>query len=172
MLHQLASLGVSSSSASVTLSESDLSNSVPVQPVLTHAGVLSAPKTGTFTPKYIRSLPRLTGSVNINVAEVSYQLRLVAGFRAKAVAPHDDTFAENLAFEDLSFIFDGPCLTLYQQLASGRIDWCANVVNAKNMNNPGRQIPLGKKNATCKIERRKSGACGIEMDINIFGRHV
>ena len=54
------------------------------------------------------------------------------------IAQHDDKFADNLAFEHLSLICDGPCLTLYQQLVmSGRIDWCANVVNAENMSNPG-----------------------------------
>ena len=49
MLHQLASLSVSSS-ASVSLSESERSNPVMSQPVTTYAGVLSAPKAVTFIP--------------------------------------------------------------------------------------------------------------------------
>ena len=134
MLHQLASLSVSSS-ASVSLSESERSNPVLSQPVPTYAGVLSAPKAVTFTPSDVRSLPRLTGSADVDVAEVLSQFRLVVGFRAKAVAPQDEKFADNLAFEHLSLICDGPCLTLYQQLMSGRIDWSANVVNAENINN-------------------------------------
>ena len=134
MLHQLASLTVSSS-ASVSLSESDRSNLVSTQPVPTYAGVLSAPKAVTFTPNDVRSLPRLIGSTDVDVAEVYSQFRLVVGFRAKAIAPHDEKFADNLAFEHLSLICDGPFLTLYQQLMSGRIDCCANVVNAANINN-------------------------------------
>ena len=49
MLRQLASLYVSSS-ASVTLSESDPSNPVPTQPVPTYEGMLSAPKAITSHP--------------------------------------------------------------------------------------------------------------------------
>ena len=96
MLHRLASLSVSSS-ASVNLSESNGSNSVPTQPVPTYAGVLSAPKVVTFTPNDVRSLPRLTGSADVDVAEVLSQFRLVVGFWAKAVGPHDEKFADNLA---------------------------------------------------------------------------
>ena len=132
MLHQLASLSVSSS-ASVNLSESDRSNPVSTQPVPTYAGVLSAPKAVTFTPKDVRRLPRLPGSADVDVAEVLSEFRLVVGFRVNAVVPQDETFADNLAFEHLSLL----CDTLYQQLMSGRIDWCANVVNAENINSPG-----------------------------------
>ena len=89
MLHQLASLTVSSS-ASVSLSESDRSNPVPTQPVPTYAGVLSAPTAVTFTPNDVRSLPRLTGSADVDVAEALSQFRLDVGFRAKAVALHDE----------------------------------------------------------------------------------
>ena len=66
-LQQLASLSVSGSS-SAALSESDPSNPLPVQPVPTYAGVLSAPKAVTFTPNDVRSLPRLTGSADVDVA--------------------------------------------------------------------------------------------------------
>ena len=103
MLHQLASLSVTSS-ASVSLSESDRSNRVLSQPVPTYAGVLSAPKAVTFTPSDVRSLPRLTGSADVDVAEVLSQFRLVVGFRAKAVAPQDEKIADNLAFEHLSHV--------------------------------------------------------------------
>jgi len=140
MLHQLASLSVSNT-ASASLSESERSNPVLSQPVPTYAGVLSAPKAVTFTPSDVRSLPRLTGSADVDVAEVLSQFRLVVGFRAKAVAPQDEKIADNLAFEHLSLICDGPCLTLYQQLMSGRIDWSANVVNAENINNAGSFAP-------------------------------
>ena len=58
---------------------------------------------------------------------------LVVGFRAKAVALQEEKIADNLAFEHLSLICDGPYLTLYQQPMSGRIDWSANVVNAENL---------------------------------------
>ena len=110
MLHQLASLSISRSSASV--SESKSSNPAPtVQPAMSYARVLSAPKAVSFTPNDIRSLPRLTGSVDVDVAEVLSQFRLIVGFRAEAVAPHDDFFAKNLAFERLSLVCDGPCLT-------------------------------------------------------------
>ena len=136
MLQQLASLSVAGSS-SATLSEPDPLNPLPVQPVPTYAGVLSAPKAATSTPNDVRSLPRLTGIVDIDVAEVLSQFRLVVGFRANVVAPHDEKFEDNLASEHLSLICDGPCLTLYQQPMSGRIDWCANVVNAENTSNPG-----------------------------------
>ena len=85
----------------------------------------------------MRSLPRLTSSADIDVAEGLPQFRLVVGFRAKTVAPNDEKFADDLACENLSLICDGPCPTLYQQLMSGRIDWSANVANAENVNNPG-----------------------------------
>ena len=140
MLHQLASLTVSSS-ASISLSESDRSYPVPTQPVPTYAGVLSAPKADTFTPNEVSSLPRLTGSADVDVAEVLSQFRLVVGFRAKVVAPRDEKFADNLAFEHLSLIYDGPCFTLYQQRMSGRIDWSANVVTAENINIAGSFAP-------------------------------
>ena len=39
----------------------------------------------------------------------------------------------DFAFEHLSVICDGPCLTFFQQHVSDRIDWCANVVNAENI---------------------------------------
>ena len=129
MLQHLASMSVSGSS-SAALSETDPLTPLPVQTVLTYVGVLSAPKAVTFTPNDVRSLPGLTGSADVDVAEVLSQFRLVVGFRANAVAPHDEKFADDLAFEHLSLICDGPCLTLYQQLMSGWIDWCANVVNA------------------------------------------
>ena len=109
MLQQLASMSVSGSS-SAALSETDPSTPLPVQPVPTYAGVLSAPKAVTFTPNDVRSLPRLTGSADVDVAEVLSQFRLVVGFRAKAVAPHDEKFADNLAFEHLSLICDGHCV--------------------------------------------------------------
>ena len=80
-------------------------------------------------------------SADVDVAEVLSQFRLVVGFWAKTVAPQDEKFADNLAFEHLSLICDGPCLTLYQQLMSGRIDWSANVVNAENINNAGSFAP-------------------------------
>ena len=96
ILHQLASLSVSSS-ASVNLSESNGSNSVPTQPVPTYAGVLSAPKVVTFTPNDVRSLPRLTGSADVDVAEVLSQFRLAVGVQANAVAPNDEHLADNLA---------------------------------------------------------------------------
>ena len=136
MLQQLASFGVSSS-ASVILSESDPSNPAPTQLVSTYAGVPSSPKAVTFTPNDVRSLPRVTGSVDVDVAEFLSQFRLVVGFWAKTVAPNDEKYADNLAFEQLSLICDCPCLTLYPQLMSETIDWCANVVNAENINNPG-----------------------------------
>ena len=139
-LHQLASLSVSSS-ASFSLSGSERSNPVLSQPVPTYAGVLSAPKAVTFTPSDVCSLPRLTGSADVDVAGVLSQFRLVVGFRAKANAPQDEKFADNLAFEHLSLVCDGPCLTLYQQLLSGRIDWSANVVNGGNVNNAGSFAP-------------------------------
>ena len=85
MLHQLACLSVSSS-APVSLPESDRSNPVTSQPVPTYAGVLSAPEAVTFTPNDVRSLPRVTGSTDVDVADVLSQFRLVVGFRAKAVA--------------------------------------------------------------------------------------
>ena len=111
------------------------------QPVPAYAGVLSAPKAVTFTPNDVHSLPRLTGSDDVDVAEVLSQLRLVVGFRAKALAPNDEKNADNLVFEHLSLICDGPCLTLYQQVMSGRIDWSANVINAENINNAGSFAP-------------------------------
>ena len=140
MLQQLANLSVSSFE-SVTLSESVPSTPVPTQPVPAYAGVLSAPKAVTFTPNDVRSLPRLTGSADVDVAEVLSQFHFVVGFRAKVVAPNDEIFADNLALEHLSRICDGPCLTLYQQRMSGRIDWSANVVNAENINNAGSFAP-------------------------------
>ena len=137
---QLESMSVSGSS-SVALSKTDPSNPFPVQPVPTYAGVLSAPKAITFTPNDVRSLQRLTGRADVDVAEVLSQFRLVVGFRVKAVAAHDEKFADNLAFEHLSLICDGPCLTLYQTLMSVKIDWCANVVNARNMSDSGSFAP-------------------------------
>ena len=97
MLQQLASLNVSNF-ASVTLSESDRSNPVPTQPVPTYAWVLSAPKVVTFTPNDVRSLPRLTGSTDVDVTEVLSLFRLAVGVQANAVAPNDEHFADNLAF--------------------------------------------------------------------------
>ena len=70
MLHQLARLSVSGS-ASVSLSESNRSNPVSTQPVPTYAGLLFPPKAVTFTPNDVRSLPRSTGSADVDVAEVS-----------------------------------------------------------------------------------------------------
>ena len=144
MLQQLASPRVSGSS-SATLSESDPSNSLPVQPVPAYAGVLSAPKAVLFTHNDVRSLPRSTGSADVGVAEVLSQFRLVVGFREKAVAPHDDKFADNLAFEHLSLICDGPCLTLHQQ-TSGRIDWRANLSMPRTLVVPVRlpHLPPGR----------------------------
>ena len=89
MLHQLASLSISSSSASV--SESNPSNPVPtVQPAMSYAGVLSAPTAVSFAPNDVHRLPRLTGSVDVDIAEVLSQFRLVVGFRARVVALHDE----------------------------------------------------------------------------------
>ena len=109
--NQLASLSVSSS-ASVNLSESNRSNPVPTQPVPTYAEVLSAPKVVTSTPDDVRSLPRLTGSADVDVAQVLSQFHLVVGFRVKAVAPNDEILADNLVLSICQLICDGPCLTL------------------------------------------------------------
>ena len=143
ILQQFASLSVSSSpAASVTLSEPNNSNPVPpVQFAPTYAAVLSAPNVVTFMPNDVRSLPRLNGSADVDVAEVLSKFPLVVGFRSKPVAPDDDKLADNLAFEHLSLICDRPCLTLYQQLMPGRIDWSANVVNAEDVNKPGSFSP-------------------------------
>ena len=87
----------------LSVSESNPSNPVPaVQPAVSYAGVLSAPKAVSFTPNDVRSLLRLTGSVDVHFAEGLSQFRLVVGFRAKAVAPRDDKFADNLAYEHKS----------------------------------------------------------------------
>ena len=75
--HQLASVTVSSS-ASVFLSESDRSNPVPTQPVPTYAGALSAPKAVSFTPNDVRSLPRSTGSADVDVAKSCLILALLS----------------------------------------------------------------------------------------------
>ena len=89
MLHQLACLSISSSSASVN--ESNPSNPAPtVQPAMAYPGVLpvlSALKAVSFTPNDVRSLGRVTGSVDVDVdvAEILSQFRL-AGFRAKALS--------------------------------------------------------------------------------------
>ena len=83
MLKQLASLSVSGSSSAAS-SESYPLNSLPVQPVPTYAGVLSAPKSVIFTINDVRSLPRLTGNADADVAEVLSQFRLVVGFRRAA----------------------------------------------------------------------------------------
>ena len=133
-------MGVSGSS-SAAFSETDPSKPLPVLPVPTYAGVLSALKAVIFTHNDVRSLPRSTGSADVDVAEVLCQFRLVVGFRAKAVAPLDEKFADNLAFEHLSLFCDGPRLMLLQQLMSRRVDWCANVVNAENISIPGSFAP-------------------------------
>ena len=117
MLHQLASLSVPSS-VSVTLSGCPYARRDAVCIEDSHRHSYD-----------VRSLPRLPGSADVDVAEVLSHFRLVMGSRAKAVAPRDDKFADDFAFEHLSLICDGPCLTLYQQLMSGRINWCTNVVN-------------------------------------------
>ena len=105
--------------------------------------MLSAPKAATFTPNGVRSLPRLTGSADVDVAEISSQFRLVVGFRAKAVTPNDEKLADNLALSICQLICDGPCPMLYQQRMPGRIDWRANV-NAKNINTPGSYTPASE----------------------------
>ena len=116
---------------------------------------MSAPKAVTFTPNDLRSLRRLTGSADVDVAEVLSQFRLVVGVRAKAVAPHDEHFEENIAFEHLPLNCDGPCPTLYQQLMSSRIDWCANTVNAENINNPGSFARYPHAHEQCRGVRNK-----------------
>ena len=105
----------------------------------------------TFTPNDVRSLPRLTGSDDVDVVEVLSQLRLV-DFRARAVAPHDENLRITLHLNTCLIICDGPCLTLYQQRMSGRIDWRANVVKAENINKPGSYTPV----SACVSERRHS----------------
>ena len=70
---------------------------------------------------------------------LSFALLSVSG--RKPLLRTTTKFADNLAFEHLSLICDGLCLTLYQQLLSGRIDWSANVVNAENINNAGSFAP-------------------------------
>ena len=103
--------------------------------------MLSAPKVVNFTPNDVRSLPRLTGNADVDVAQVLPQFRLV-GFRVKAVAPNDEILADNLVLSICQLICDGPSLMLYQQRRSGRIDWRANVVNAENINKPGSYTPV------------------------------
>ena len=44
---------------------------------------------------------------------------------------------DNVAFEFCSLIMDGPCLVLYQQHMSGRIDWQAPVVSTEASNEAG-----------------------------------
>ena len=56
--------------------------------------MLSAPIAVTFTPNDVRSLPRSTGSADVDVAEVLSQFPLVFGFRVKAIAPHDEKFSD------------------------------------------------------------------------------
>ena len=115
ILPQLASVSVASGSA-VSLSECNNSTTAvqsdPIQSVFKYLGVLSAQQTIMLTPNDVRSLPRLNGSADVDVAEVLSHLRLVVGFQTKYVAPDDDKFADNLAFEYLSLICHGPCLTL------------------------------------------------------------
>ena len=89
----------------------------------------------------VRSPPRLTGSVNVGVAEVFSQFCLVVSFREKAIARDDETFADNLAYDHLPRSSDGPCLTLCQQVMSGRVAWSTNIVNGENANNPGSFAP-------------------------------
>lgn len=64
---------------------------------------------------YVCNLPRLTGSVDVDAAEHLSQFRRLVDIRAKAVASNDEKFEDNLAYEHVSLICDGPCLTLYQQ---------------------------------------------------------
>lgn len=105
-LQQLAGLSVASSpAASVTLSGSNTSITVQlvaVQSAPTKAWVLSTPKTVTFTPNDVHSLPRLNGSADVDIAQVLKQVRLVVGFLTKSVATNDDNFADNIVFEHLS----------------------------------------------------------------------
>ena len=75
--------------------------------------MLSAQKSLPTAPINVRSLPRLTGNADIDVAEVLSLFRLAVGFRAKNVALNDEKFADTLAFEHMSLSF-----SLWKQVAS------------------------------------------------------
>ena len=72
--------------------ESNPSNPVPVQPVTSYAGVPSAPKAVSSTPNDVRSLPRLTGSIDVDVADDLSQNRSSQSTDQTIISPINELY--------------------------------------------------------------------------------
>lgn len=70
----------------------------------------------------LRRVPRLTGSSDQNVLEILSHFRAIVGLKAKRVRPNDDKLGDMVALEHVALLGEGHCLTLIQQLVTGKID--------------------------------------------------
>ena len=88
-------------------------------------------------------MPRLTGAADVDVISCLSQYRLVCSFRLKAGVSSSLSDAElvkltdEVAFEHLSLICDGPVLLLYQHIMDGSIKWNAPLVSTEVTGAPG-----------------------------------
>ena len=137
------------SHGSVSVASNDASPSpapIPTVPELTWSftAALSHQKHVTITPTDLKHVPHLNGEPDVDINSCLIQYHLVAGFKVKAAMPCDtsaEKHGDNIAFEFCSLIMDGPCLVLYQQHMSGRIDWQAPVVSTEASNEAGSFTP-------------------------------
>ena len=112
-------------------SASDTQNTA-ASPSLAHTFVealSSKPKRVVITSQDVEQVPRLTGAADVDVISCLSQYCLVCSFRVKANTPASLSdvelikLSDQVAFEYLSLICDGPVLQLYQHIMDGSINW-------------------------------------------------
>ena len=96
-----------------------------------------------ITSHDVKQVPHHTGSADVDIISVIQQYRLVCSFRVKAGISTGVSDAElvklsdDVAFEHISLICDGPVLTLYQHTMDGSLNWHNAAVSTEVTDAPG-----------------------------------
>ena len=70
----------------------------------------------------LRGVPRLNDSSDRNVPEILSHSLVIVGLKAKRIRPGDEKFGNDVALQHIALLGEGHCITLVQQLLTGKID--------------------------------------------------
>lgn len=84
----------------------------------------------TVTATDLRGVSRHDGSSDQNISEPFSHFRVIVCLKAKRFRPGDGTYGDDVALQNIARLDDGHCITLIQQLFTGKRDMSSATVTA------------------------------------------